>query len=81
MFIGARLIEQTITPTLMFVGDQFGRAKEAIETVGPSTPPPVRVPPTDTLPTDPQFTSDRWKDHLASSEQASRLLTHSFKIS
>ena len=39
MFMGGRLIEQTITPTLMFVGDQCGRAKEAIETVGPSTPP------------------------------------------
>ena len=40
-----------------------------------TTPPPLRVPPTDTLATDPQFTSDRRKDHLASSEQASRLLT------
>ena len=39
MFMGGRLIEQTITPTLLFVGDQCGRAKEAIETVGPSTPP------------------------------------------
>jgi hypothetical protein len=49
-----------------------------------TTPPPLRVPPTDTLPTDPQLTSDRCMDHLASSEQASRLLTslrHSFKIS
>ena len=40
-----------------------------------TTPPPLRVPPNDTLATDPQFTSDRRKDHLASSEQASRLLT------
>jgi hypothetical protein len=49
-----------------------------------STPPPLRVPPTDTLTTDPQFTRDRCKDHLASSEQVPRLLTsllHSFKIS
>jgi hypothetical protein len=49
-----------------------------------TTPPPLCVPPTDTLATDPQFTRDRRKDHLASSEQASRLLTsllHSCKVS
>jgi hypothetical protein len=49
-----------------------------------TTSPPLGVPPTDTLATDPQFTSDRCKHHPASSEQASRLLTsllHSFKIS
>lgn len=47
-------------------------------------PPPLCIPPTDTLATDPQFTSDRCMDQLASSEQASRLLTsllHRFKIS
>jgi hypothetical protein len=49
-----------------------------------TTTPPLRVPPTDTLATDPQFASNRCRDHLASSEQASRLLTsllHSLKIS
>ncbi len=49
-----------------------------------TTPPPLRVPPTDTLATDPQFASNRCRGHLASSEQASRLLTsllHSLKIS
>ena len=49
-----------------------------------TTLPSLRVPPTDTLATNPQFTSIRCRDHVASSEQAARLLTpllHSFKIS
>jgi hypothetical protein len=49
-----------------------------------TTPPPLRVPPTDTLATNPQFTSNRCREQLASSEQASCLLApllHSFKIS
>jgi hypothetical protein len=49
-----------------------------------TTPPPLRVPPTNALATNPQFTGDRCMDHLPSSEQASGSLTsllHSVKVS